>query len=206
MGSRVKSAALFLFLLFFLLQAGCISIDTKAPDQKERGLSAVPTVTPHGDGPITDITSRNAPKVSLADVMAALPAGARDANINTGGLSVTKVWGYGVDSSGLARSWVLGMKGGGRTLLLSYSDGQFQEEDIPTILPDEEVKPGEIVTPEELFRQNLNRIVQEMARLKVGEVDPLTLDAGTYQLTVHSPTESSTLTFNARTGGLITSP
>jgi hypothetical protein len=206
MGSRVKSAALLLITLLLLLQAGCISIDTSAPGGKERGLSAVPTTTPRGDGSIEDITARNAPKVSLTDVLAALPAGAREAGVDTGGLAITKVWGYGVDSSGLARAWVLGMRGQGKTLLLSYGEGQFEVEDIPTTLPEEEVKIGEVLTPEALFRQNLNKIVQEMTRLRVGEVDPLIMDGTSYQVTIHSASESTTLTFNARTGGLITSP
>jgi hypothetical protein len=207
MGSRVKSALLLLsFLVLLLLQAGCLGFSTSAPGGgKEGGLSALPTTTRGGDGSIQDITSRNAPKVSLADTLAALPEGAREADIGIGGLTLTKVWGYGVDSSGLARTWVLGMQGNGRTSLISYSDGQFTELDIPTTLPTEEVRMGEIVSPQDLFKQNLNRIVQEMTRLRVGEAD-IALDGETYQVTLHSTTESSTLSFNARNGGLISSP
>jgi hypothetical protein len=206
MGSRVKSAALLLFLfLILLLQAGCISI-SRAPEKGSGGgLSGVPTATPRGGEPIQDITSRNVPKVSLADVMAALPSAAADGGIDLRGLVTTRIWGYGVDSSGLARTWVFGMQGEGRTLLLSFSEGQFRELDIPTTLPQEEVKIREIVTPEDLFRRNLNKIVQEMNRLRVGESD-ITLDANSYQIIIHSPSESSTLSFSARTGELSTSP
>jgi hypothetical protein len=206
MGSRVKSAALLLaLLLVLLLQAGCLSISAPPEKGTGGGLAGVPTVTPRSGEPIMDITSRNVPKVSLAGVMAALPDAAADAGIDVTGLTTTRIWGYGVDSSGLARTWVLGMQGEGRTLLLSFSEGQFRELDIPTPLPQEEVKVREIVTPEELFRKNLNRIVQEMNRLRVGESD-ITLDAHSYQVIIHSPQESTSLSFSARTGELSTSP
>jgi hypothetical protein len=39
----------------------------------------------------------------------------------------------------------------------------------------------------------------------VGESD-ITLDANSYQIIIHSPSESSTLSFSARTGELSTSP
>jgi hypothetical protein len=198
--SRVRYAGLLLLLLLlFSLSTGCISFGP-APSGNQGSLSSPRTT----QGPLQDITSRNAPKVTLDDAIAALPSAGQE-GIDTEGLIITEIWGYGVDSSGLARTWVLGMEGGGNTTLLSYSDGEWKVLDLPTILPQEEVKIKELTSPQDLFRKNLNTIVKAMNQLRVGEAD-LTLSQGTYQITVHSASESLTLTFNAKTGELVPSP
>lgn len=120
-------------------------------------------------------------------------------------MTITRVWGYHVDSAGLAKTWVLGMQGDGKTTLLPYTEGEFRELDLPTTLPQGEVKINELISPQDLFKRNLNTIVKEMNRLKVGECD-LTLTQNTYQVTLHSESQSSTLSFNAKTGDLIPSP
>ncbi|MGA2934763.1 MAG: hypothetical protein ABSD81_06380 [Methanomicrobiales archaeon] len=201
MASRVRYAALLLvFLLLFSLQAGCISFGPP-PTGDQGSLQSTQT----GEGPIQDITSRNAPKVSLEDAIGSLPAAEQEGSIDTNGMTINEVWGYGVDSAGLARTWVLGMQGAGKTTLLAYSEGEWTVLDLPTTLPQEEVKIKELVSPQDLFRQNLNTIVKEMNRLRVGESD-LTLDQDTYQIAIHSALERSTLSFNAKTGELIPSP
>ena len=201
MGSRVKFAGLLvLFLILLFLHAGCISFGP-APKGDQGDLKTIQTV----ESPIQDITSRNAPKVSLDDAIGALPAAEQEGAIDTSGMVITRIWGYGVDSAGLARTWVLGMQGDGKTALLSYSEGEYKVLDLPTTLPQEEVKIKELISPQDLFRRNLNTIVKEMNRLRVGESD-LTLDRNTYQVTIHSASESSTLSFNAGTGELISSP
>lgn len=205
MGSRVKFAGLlFLVLILFSLHAGCISIGP-APNPAPKGDQGSLKSTQTGEGPIQDITSRNAPKVSLDDAIGALPAAAQEGGIDINGMTITRIWGYGVDSAGLARTWVLGMQGGGKTSLLTYSEGEYKVLDLPTTLPQEEVKIKELISPQDLFRRNLNTIIKEMNRLRVGESD-LTLDQNTYQVTIHSASESSTLSFNAKTGELIPSP
>jgi len=202
---RVRYAALLLvFLLLFSLHAGCISFGPPPPRGDQGDLKGIPT-SPAGEGSILDITSRNAPKVSLADAIASLPAAGREGGFDVEGMTITKVWGYGVDSSGLGRTWVLGMQGEGKTTLLTYSEGAYTMLDLPTTLPQEEVKINELISPQDLFRRNLNTIIREMNRLRVGESD-LTLEKNSYQLTIHSVSESSTLSFNAKTGELIPSP
>jgi hypothetical protein len=199
--SRARYAALILvFLLLFSLHAGCISFGP--PPTKDQGSLKSPQAD---EGSIQDITSRNAPKVSLNDAIGSLPAAEQEGGIDIGGMVITKIWGYGVDSGGLARTWVLGMQGGGKTTLLSYTEGEYKVLDLPTTLPQEEMKIKELVSPQDLFRRNLNTIVREMNRLRVGESD-LTMDRNTYQVTIHSASESSTLIFNARTGELMASP
>jgi hypothetical protein len=120
-------------------------------------------------------------------------------------MTITKIWGYGVDSGGLAGTWVLGMVGGGKTALIEYSEGEYRELDLPTTLPQEEVRIRELISPQELFRRNINPIVMAMNRLRVGETD-LTLEEGTYQVIIHSATDSTTLYFDGKTGGLLSSP
>jgi hypothetical protein len=205
MGPRVKSAALllFLFLGLLLLQAGCLG-RSPSPGGTEGGFSSEPARTSSGSG-IQDSTPRGVPKVSLSDALAALPAASQEAGIDVGGLTLAKVWGYGVDSSGLARAWVLGMQGEGRTVLLTYSGGQLEKLDLPTALPQGEVKREAILSPEDLFRKDMSTIVREMNNLRVGECD-LVLDEGSYQVIIRSATESKTLTFDARTGELMASP
>lgn len=198
--SRARYAALLLvFLLLFSLHAGCISFGP--PPAKDQGSLKSPQAD---EGSIQDITSRNAPKVSLDDAISSLSGAEWEGGIDIGGMIITKVWGYSVDSSGLARTWVLGMQGDGKTTLLTYSEGEYKVLDLPTTLPPEEVKIDELVSPQDLFKRNLNTIVREMNRLKVGECD-LTLDENTYQITIHSTSESSALSFSAKTGELISS-
>ncbi len=197
---RARYAGLLLLLLFFSLAAGCISFGP-APSRTEGGLSSAQTNV----SPIHDVTSRNAPKVSLDDAIGALRAASQE-GIDTTGMNITRIWGYGVDSSGLATTWVLGMRGGGNTELLSYSGGEWKVVDLPLTLPDEEVNLTEIVSPQELFQRNLGTIVREMNRLNLGEANSLTLDEHTYQIFLQSASGSSTLSFNAETGELISSP
>jgi hypothetical protein len=97
------------------------------------------------------------------------------------------------------------MEGAGKTALLSYRGGQFKELDLPTTLPQGEVRIGDLLSPEDLFRKNMNTIVREMNSKRAAECD-LTLDENSYQVTIHSPSGSSTLSFNARTGELTASP
>lgn len=206
MGFRVKFAYLLLLLLVLsLLFAGCISFGPPPPatprKPDEGGLTSVPT----GEGGIQDITARNAPKVSLGDAVDAITAAGQDGTADTAGMTITKIWGYGVDSSGLGRTWVLGMQGGGRTTLLSFNEGEVKELDLPTALPPGEVKVGELLSPQDLYRKNMNTIVLEMNRLRVGESD-LSLDEDSYEVIIHSASESSTLSFSAKTGELIPSP
>ena len=201
--SRVRYAALlFVILLLFSLLAGCISFG-KAP-QDDGGPAQN---TPSSSNPIQDITSRNPPKVSLEDAMATLTVAEQEGGIDIRGMAVHQVFGYGVDSSGLARTWVLGMAGGGKTTLLSYTEGEWKGLEMPDInLPVGEVKIKELVTPQALFRneKNYDLIVKEMNRLRMNEND-ISLSGETYQITIHSPTESTTFFFNARTGEEISS-
>jgi hypothetical protein len=202
MGSRVKFAGLLLLflLVLFSLHAGCIKIGPPPPREEQGDLRSVqPTGTP-----LRDITSRNAPKVSLEDAIGALPAAEQEGGIDTRGMTISQVWGYGLDSAGLARTWVLGLQGGGKTTLLCYTEGEYKVLDLPAVLPQGEVKIKELISPQELFRRNLNTIIQEMNRVGVGEAD-LALDGKTYQVIIHSGSKSSTLSFNAKTGELIPS-
>jgi len=199
--SGVRYAGLLLLLLLcFSFFTGCISFGPAPPVAEQGGLNSPPT----SQNSLQDITSHNAPKVSLDDAIGALPAAGQQ-GIATDGQIITEIWGYGVDTSGLARTWVLGMVGAGNTTLLSYSDGEWKVLDLPTTLPRGEVKPSELTSPQDLFKKNLNTILSEMNRLRVGEAD-LTLTSDNYQITVHSVSESSTLTFDAKTGELIPSP
>ena len=201
MGSRVKFAGLlFLFLILFSLHAGCISFGPPPP----KGDQGTPKITQAGEGSIQDITSRNAPKVSLDDAIVSLPAAEQEGGFDIKGMTITMIWGYGVDSAGLARTWVLGMQGAGKTILLTYSEGEWAVLDLPTNLPQEEIKIKELVSPQDLFKRNLISIVREMNRLRINECD-LTLEQNTYQITIHSESERSTLSFNAKTGELIPS-
>jgi len=201
--SRVRYAALlFVILLLFSLLAGCISFG-KAP-QDDGGPAQN---TPSSSNPIQDITSRNPPKVSLEDAMATLTVAEQEGGIDIRGMAIHQVFGYHVDSSGLAGTWVLGMVGGGKTTLLSYTEGEWKGLEMPDInLPEGEVKIKELITPQALFRneKNYDLIVKEMNRLRMNEND-ISLSGETYQITIHSPTESTTFFFNARTGEEISS-
>ena len=204
MGSRAKiigTLPLLLLCLLFL-HAGCFSIGRSGGT--EGGLSTPPTPALKGGGIETN-PPEAPPKIALSSVISLLPTAEKDGGVNVTGLTLTKVWGYGVDSSGLARTWVLGMDGGGKNVLLSYNDGQFTKLNLPVTLPGGELKIGELLSPEELFRKNMVPIVREMNSLRVGECD-LVLDKDGYQVIIHSASESTTLSFNGKTGELMASP
>lgn len=201
MQSRVKSAGLLALLLILLsLHTGCISFGP-APKGDQGSLKSVQT----GGGSIQDITSRSVPTGSLADTITTLPAALQEGSTGVNGMTITKIWGYGVDSGGLARTWVLGMWEGGKATLITRSEGEWKVLDLPITLPRDEVKIQELISPQDLYLRNVNTIGREMNRLKVGESD-ITLDRDTYQVTIHSEMESTTLSFNAKTGELIPSP
>jgi hypothetical protein len=199
--SRVKYAGLLLVLVLFSLSTGCLSLG-KSPGNDQ----VLAQNTPPASGSMEDITSRNPPKVSLESAMASLPVAEQEGDIDMGGMALHQVWGFGVDSSGLAKTWVLGMQGEGKNSLLTYSEGEWRGLDMDVSLPQEEVKMNELVSPQALFRngKNADRIVREMNRLKTNECD-LSLGGGTYLIIVHSATESSPISFNAKTGEMTSS-
>jgi hypothetical protein len=194
MGSRVKSALFLLFLLILLFEAGCISPGPHPDVGTEKGFGPALTMEP-------PYFPRAVPKVSLSDAMAALPAAEQEGGIDIRGMTLRQVFGFGVNSSGLARTWVLGMGGDGRTTLLSYSEGEWRELDVPVKLPANEVKPKDLLSPGEIYRINLDTIGKEMDRLQINESD-LSLNESSYEVVILSPLQRSTLSFNAKTGEL----
>lgn len=194
----MESAAL-LLLCLLILQAGCISIGPPPEQGSSGGHGAAPPDALPGGEPSGDYTSGRALRVSLSDALAGLPAAGQGGSIDIRGRTLRKVWGYGVDSSGLARTWVLGMKGGADTTMISYSEGRYRELDLPTSLPEAELEIGDLISPEELFRKNLDTIAREMNNKRVGECD-LTLGGDSYEVTIRSESESTTLSFDARRG------
>ncbi len=197
---RGRYAALFLilaFLLLFSMNAGCSS---KGQQSGDNGGLAPNSAS--GSSSIQDITSRNPPKISLENATDALTVAEQEGGIDIKGMTIHQVFGYGVDSSGLARTWVLGMQGGGKTTLLSYTagEGEWKSLEMPTILlPESEVVMRDLISPQDLFRKNADLIVREMNRVKINEAD-LSLADGNYQVTIHSPTDSSIIVFNGKTG------
>jgi hypothetical protein len=195
MASRVRYAGLLLLLLLILsFFSGCT---TGQSSSKVQGGTQNPS-SPQG---IEDITARNPPKVSLSGAMSSLAVAEKEGGIDLTGKTIRQVFGYGVDSSGLARTWVLGMEREGKTTLLAYNEGEWKELDMAIRLPASEVKVKDLLSPEDIYRMNLNTIVKEMTRLKINESD-LSLSEETYQVTIHSPTESKILFFSAKTGEL----
>ncbi len=201
--SRVRSAPLLLvLLLLFSLSAGC-SILGKSPESDGGPATPAQATNPGNSGSFEDITTRNPPKVSLEDAMASLTVAEQEGGIDIRGMTLRQVFGYGVDSSGLARTWVLGMEKDGKTTLLAYSEGEWKALDMDVPLPGGEVRLGDLISPQDLFRnrKNADLIVQEMNRLRVTESD-LTITGEVYQVTLHSPTDGKTFTFSGKTGEL----
>jgi len=198
--SRGRYAAFFLilaFLLLFSLNAGCSSKGSQPGGTG--GLAPNPGSSASS---IQDITSRNPPKISLENATDSLTVAEQDGGIDITGMSIHQVFGYGVDSSGLARTWVLGMQGGGKTTLLSYTagEGEWKSLDMSTIvLPVSEVVMNDLMSPQDLFQKNSDLIVRAMNKVRVDEAD-LSLADGSYQVTIHSQTDSMTLVFNGKTG------
>jgi len=108
-----------------------------------------------------------------------------------------------VDGSGNAMSWIFGVKQGTRSGLMVFDRSGWTTIPWYATLPSEVIDIDSIASPDMVFRQN-NAVIIGNSPPSVSERRDLELQRGVYTLTITSDGAGRILTFNAKTGVLIT--
>jgi hypothetical protein len=187
-------------LICFL--AGCTSPPAgPSPDTTVPATTAVPQPT---GGGISDVTVDEGPRLSkLADALHDLSTSTIPLEFNGSELSVHQVNGIGVDRNGEAQMWVLGVYNGVSNLLI-YTDGEWKMVEWQGTLPPQEIDLSAVVPPDVLYGNQSPEIGRALARHSTGTSN-LEIVGDTYTITVTSSGSISILSFNARTGELLSS-
>lgn len=179
-----------LALVLALLCSGC-----SIPGQGSSG----------GNGGLTDITVYAKERFTLDEALEALRVDEQEGLVDLAGMELTQVMGIRVDRSGSARTWTLGYRGENMTRILEYTAGRWNGVDVQIPLPEERIPLDQLILPAQLYTQQKTPIGEALSRHGVNETE-LMLQGETYTLTVPSQSGTTVLTFDARTGGLRSSP
>lgn len=161
---------------------------------------AVPGVkSPGGNAGLIDVTVYEKERTTLDEAMAALRKAEQDELLDLTGMEITQVMGVRVDQEGKARTWTLGFRGLNSTKILEFERGSWTRLDLELPLPEQEIPLDRVLSPERLYLTQKDRIKEALDRHGDTESD-LLLAGGVYTLTVPSPSGTTVLTFDARTG------
>ena len=186
--------------LLFALLAGC-----SAPSGPSPNVSVQTTVVPTTGGGISDITTGIAPQTTtLSDALRDLAANDVPQMMNVSEIKVHQLNGIGVNDKGEAQMWVLGAYNGISTTLLIYTEGEWRMVEWQGTLPSQEIDLSAMVEPDVLYSSQSRAIGQAMTRHNT-DVSNLELVGTTYTITFTSSGSITVLTFNARTGELLSS-
>jgi hypothetical protein len=152
-----------------------------------------------GNGGHSDITVSPMERTTLDEAISSLRKAERDELQDLVGMKITQVMGVRVDLDGKARTWTLGFKGLNSTKVLEYHAGDWTRLDLELPLPDEEILIDQLIPPEQLYAARRDRIREALDRHGATESD-LLLARGVYTITVPSPSGTTVLIFDARTG------
>ena len=186
----MRSPRLYLLLAFLTLLAVLYS-----------GCAIPGRTSPRGEAGLTDITVYGKERGTLEEALEALHVDELEGLMDLTGLELTQIMGIRVDRSGSARTWTLGYRGENTTRVLEYSAGEWDTVDVQIPLPEERIPLEQLILPQRLFEMQKNPIGEAFSRHGVNESE-LMLRGETYTLTVPSPSGTTMLTFDARTGGL----
>jgi hypothetical protein len=188
----------FILVLILLITVCCFSCAcTSAPPAPQNVSSS--------DKGISDITQPSRVFTSTLDeAMVDLEWYHSQGTINTTGLSIRQVNGFGVGSDGAATTWFLGVQQEETAELLVYTNNEWKRMAWGAPLPEEEIILQNVTPPEALYEQQ-SALIGEKMRLYGTEESNLELKEGVYTITVASNTAMSMLTFDAGTGELISS-
>jgi len=186
----MRSSPMYLFLalltLLAILSSGCAFLGSKSSG---------------GEDGLTDITVYSRDRSTLDDALQTLRSDEQKGLVDLTGMELTQVLGIRVDRSGSARTWTLGYRGENMTRILEYSGGAWDMVDAEIPIPDERIPLDQLVLPKRLFEMQKNPIGEAYSRQGVNESE-LMLRGEIYTLTIPSPSGTTILTFDARTGGV----
>ncbi|MDD1651889.1 MAG: hypothetical protein LUO86_02505 [Methanomicrobiales archaeon] len=158
-----------------------------------------------GDASLTDITVYSKERSTLEKALEALRSDEQKGLVDLTGMELTQVMGIRVDKSGGARIWTLGYRGGNSTRILEYSGGKWTGVDVQIPLPEDRIPLDQLILPTTLFAKQKTAIGEAFSRRGVNESE-LILRGDSYTLTVPSPSGTTVLVFDARTGEVRPSP
>jgi hypothetical protein len=185
-----------LYPVFSLLVAGALLCS---------GCSIPGQGTSGGNGGLTDITVYTKERSTLDEAMEAFRVEEQEGLQDVTGMELTQILGIRVDQSGSARTWTLGFRDGNRTRILEYTAGRWTGVEVQLPLPDEPIPLDQLMLPQKLFEIQKKPIDEAFSRHGVKEGE-LMIRGETCTFTVPSPSGTTVLTFDARTGGLRSSP
>jgi len=152
-----------------------------------------------GDGP-GSVKER----ATLGEAMESLRNAEKKDLFDLRNMEITQVLGVRVDHEGKARTWSLGFREGDITHVLEFTGGSWNGVDVQIPLPYERIPLEQLVLPEQLYLQQRKTIDEALSRQGTSESE-LILKGEVYSLMIPSPSGTTVLTFNARTGDLIAS-
>ncbi|QSZ67523.1 hypothetical protein RJ40_08410 [Methanofollis aquaemaris] len=152
------------------------------------------TSAPAGGGGIQDITTEPAEmRIGLEEALRELEVLDGEGLEDLTGMEIVTVSGSGVDSTGNATTWTLGVRQAGNTSLMVHSQGGWSRYVWHGPLPENPVDLDAVVMPVDLYPGHAAEIGS------LGEVTELVLIDGTY--TVRSEEkQTESLSFDAHTG------
>jgi hypothetical protein len=112
------------------------------------------------------------------------------------------IQGGNLDESGNAERWVFGVNKGDTNELRVYDHSGWTIIPWYNAISAEEIDLDRLVSPEDLFNQNKNQILERSPSTIPAQRD-IELKNGTYQITITSGSTSQILMFNASTGAAI---
>lgn len=176
-------------MLAFTLLCGCM---TEAPESSPQ-LSEVKLNSSH-------VNERVTLNAAMADLKIYLSEG----EVSTENMTIHLVVGDGVDISGMARTWTLGVTQNNIPSLFVYKSGGWRQTGWGDTFMDDAIDLNATLSPDELYKMKSSVIGDE-----IRSPDPdltetqLRLSGGVYSVSTRSETGISELKFNAKTGELI---
>ncbi|MEA2034660.1 MAG: hypothetical protein U9N40_04100 [Euryarchaeota archaeon] len=176
-------------MLAFTLLCGCM---TEAPESSPQ-LSEVKLNSSH-------VNERVTLNAAMADLKIYLSEG----EVSTENMTIHLVVGDGVNISGMARTWTLGVTQNNIPSLFVYKNGGWRQTGWGDTFMDDAIDLNATLSPDELYKMKSSVIGDE-----IRSPDPdltetqLRLSGGVYSVSTRSETGISELKFNAKTGELI---
>jgi hypothetical protein len=171
------------------------------------GCTTAPAVesTPGGVG-ITDITlPAEDERVSLAYALQDLAVADSEGFPNTGNMTIHQIRGDGMDLSGNASTWILGVtRHDNTTGLLVYSGYSWKALTWQGNFTASAIDTEALLKPNDLFETQADTIA-EMLAISTGTEISLELSNGEYKVYAKNGERLSALSFNADSGELIVS-
>lgn len=113
-----------------------------------------------------------------------------------------QILGRFVDVNGLADSWMIGAGKDGKSILLVYNSGEWNQQEWPGTLSEETIDLENITLPEDLYKQN-SEIIRKTLEPANASYSDLSLKDGIYTISIQNTNNIAELKFKADSGEMI---